>query len=65
MAILWSLELLLYFDQLFSSNLQSEDKLCTNHKYNYFSENALCSKNDKIVIEIYLEKPGNKKTIKK
>ena len=60
MAILWSLELLLYFDQLFSSNLQSEDKLCTNHKYNYFSENALCSKNDKIVTEIYLKSLGTK-----
>ena len=50
----------IHFDQLFSSNFQSEDKLCTNHKYNYLSENVLCSKNDEIVNDIH-EKPGNKK----
>ena len=37
LAILWAFELLLHFDQLFSPNLQSEDKLCTNHKDNKLS----------------------------
>ena len=32
LAILWTSEMLLHFDQLFSSNLQSGDKLCINHK---------------------------------
>ena len=61
MAIVWTFELLLHFDQLPSSNLQREDKLCTNHKYNYFLENILCSKHDKLVTEIYLESLGTKK----
>ena len=32
LAILWTFELFLHFDQLFSSNWQSDDELCTNHK---------------------------------
>ena len=32
LAILWTFGLLLHFDQLFSSKLQSEDRLCTNRK---------------------------------
>ena len=32
-----------------------------NHKQNYLSENVLCSKNDKIVTEIYLKSLGTKK----
>ena len=32
LAILWTFELLLQFDQLFSSDLQSGDNLCTNLK---------------------------------
>ena len=31
-AALWTLELLLHFDQLFSNDLQDGDKLCANHK---------------------------------
>ena len=50
MAIVWTFKLLLHFDQLLFSNLLSEDKLCTDHKYNYFSENVLFSKNDKLEI---------------
>ena len=57
-AILWTYKLL-YFDHLFSSNLQSRDELCTSHKYNYLSENVLCSKNDKS--RYIFEKFGNKK----
>ena len=59
-AILWTYKLS-YFDHLFSSNLQSRDELCTSHKYNYLSENVLCSKNDKIVTDIYLKSLGTKK----
>ena len=32
LAILWTFEGLLHFNQQFSSNLQIGDKLCTNHK---------------------------------
>lgn len=32
LAVLWTLELLLQSDHLFSCDLQNEDKLCTNHK---------------------------------
>ena len=60
MAIVWTFKLL--FDQLLFSNLLSEDKLCTDHRYNYFSENVLFSKNDKL--EIYLKSLGTKKTHK-
>ena len=49
-AIVWTFKSLLHFDQLLFSNLLSEDKLCTNHKYDYFSENVLFSKNDKLEI---------------
>ena len=59
-AILWTYKLS-YFDHLFSSNLQSRDELCTSHKYNYLSENVLCSKNDKIVADIYLKSLETKK----
>ena len=65
MAILWTFKLLLHFDELLFSNLLSEDKLCTDHKYNYFSENALFSKNVKLVTEIYLKSLGTKKKHKK
>ena len=34
---------------------------CMNHEQNYLSENVLCSKNDKIVTEIYLKSLGTKK----
>ena len=34
LAILWTFELLLHFNQLISSNLQSEEKLSINHKAN-------------------------------
>ena len=61
MAVLWTFELLLHFDQLFSSSLQSKDKLSINLGYNYLSENVLCSTNDKIVTEIYLKSLGAKK----
>ena len=64
MAIVWTFKLLLHFDELLFSNLLSEDKLCTDHKYNYFSENALFSKNVKLVTEIYLKSLGTKKNIK-
>ena len=59
MAIVWTFKLLLQFDQLLFSNLLSEDKLCTDHRYNYFSENVVFSKNDKL--EIYLKNLGTKK----
>ena len=62
MATLWTFELLLQFDQLLSSSLQSEDNICTNHKYNYFPENVLCLKNDKLIKEIYLKNLGAIKT---
>ena len=65
MTIVWTFKLLVYFDQLIFSNLLSEDTLCTDHKYNYFSENVLFSKNDKLVTEIYLKSLGTKKNIKK
>ena len=32
LAVLWTFKLLFHFDQLFTSNLQSGDKLCTYHK---------------------------------
>ena len=32
LAVLWTFELLLQSDHLFSCDLQNEDKLCTNHK---------------------------------
>ena len=51
LTVLWTFELLLHFDQLFSSSLQSKDKLSINLGYNYLSENVLCSTNDKIVTE--------------
>ena len=60
LAILWTFVLFIHFNQLFSSNLQSGDNLCTNHKQNYLSENVLCS--GKIVRDIF-EKPGKKKKI--
>ena len=68
LVILWTFELLLNFDQLFSSNLQSGNELCTNHKQNYsLSENVLFSKNDKTAMEIYLKnlETNKKKKIKK
>ena len=65
MTIVWTLKLLVYFDQLLFSNLLSEDTLCTDHKYNYFSENILFSKYDELVTEIYLKNLGTKKNIKK
>ena len=34
LAVLWTFELLLHFDQLFPNNLQNGNKLCTNHKWN-------------------------------
>ena len=37
LVILWTFELLLHFDQLFSSKLQRADKLGTNHEYNHVS----------------------------
>ena len=37
LAVMWTFELLLHFDQLFSSKLQRADKLGTNHKYNHVS----------------------------
>ena len=43
LAVLWTFELLLHFDHLFSYNLQNWDKLCTNHKQNYLSEKVFCS----------------------
>ena len=55
LAILSKFELLLYFDELFPSNIQNGNKLYTNHKQNYLSENILCSKNDKVVTKIYLK----------
>ena len=61
LTVLWTFELLLHFDQLFSSSLQSKDKLSINLGYNYLSENVLCSTNDKIVTEIYLKSLGAKK----
>ena len=61
MAILWTFELLLHLDQLFSSNLQSGDKLCTiTDRIKYLSENVLFSQTDKTVTDIH-GKPGNKK----
>ena len=56
-AILWTFGLLLHFDQLFSSKLQSEDRLCTNRK---FFRKYTSFKNDKIVTEIYLKNLGTK-----
>ena len=32
LAVLWTFELLLHFDQLLSLDLQNGDKLCTNHQ---------------------------------
>ena len=61
LAVSWTFELFLHFDQLFPSNLQSEDKLSIKLGYNHLSENVLCSTNDKIVTEIYLESLGAKK----
>ena len=61
LAFLWTFELLLHFDQLFSPNLQSEDELSTNYKYNYLSEYVLCSKDYIIVTEVYLKSLGTKK----
>ena len=54
LAFLWTFELLLHFDQLFSPNLQSEDELSTNYKHNYLSEYVLCSKDYIIVTEVHL-----------
>ena len=64
-AVLRPFEVLLHFDQLFFSNLQSGDKLCTNQKLNYLLENVFFSKNDMIVTQIYLKNPGTKETKKK
>ena len=61
LAVSWTFELFLHFDQLFPSNLQSEDKLSIKLGYNHLSENVLCSTNDKIVTEIYLKSLGAKK----
>ena len=56
LAIFWTFELLLHFDQFFSSNLSSGDNYAsTINRINYLSENVLCSKNDEIVAEIYLK----------
>ena len=60
LSILGTFELMLHFGQLFSSNLQSGDELYTNHKQNYFSENAFCSKNDKIVTDIFKKSVSKK-----
>ena len=43
LAVLWTFELLLHFDQLLSHNLQNGDKLCTNH------QSSLGTKKDKKV----------------
>ena len=64
LAILLKFELLVHFHQLFSSNLKSGDTLCTNHKMNYLSENLLSSKNNKMVLEIYLKSLVAKKILK-
>ena len=37
LAMMWTFELLLHFDQLFSSKLRHAEKLGTNHKYNHIS----------------------------
>ena len=60
LAILWTFELLLHFNQLFPSNLQGGDYASIINRINYLSENVLNSKNDKTVTDI-LEKPGSKK----
>ena len=55
LAILWTFELLLHFDQLFSSNLVGINYAPVINRINYLSENILFLKNDKIVTEIYLK----------
>ena len=65
LAILLTFELLLHFHQLFYSNLKSGDTLCTNHKVNYLAENLLSSKNNKMVLEMYLKSLIAKKKIKR
>ena len=55
LAILWTFELLLHLDQLFSSNLVGINHAPVINRINYLSENILFLKNDKIVTEIYLK----------
>ena len=66
LAILWTFELLLHFDQLFFPLIY---KVRINyapviHRIDYLSEDILCLINFKIVTDI-LKKPENKKKIKK
>ena len=52
LVILWTFELLLHFDQLFSSTYKVEINYApTINRINYLSENIPCLKNDKIVTE--------------
>ena len=53
LAILWVFELLLHFYQLYYAQIINW--------VNYLPKNVLCSKNDKIVTEIYLKSLGTKK----
>ena len=67
LAILRTFELLLHFDQLFFSNLQSGAQINYAPIINriiFQKIYILCLKNDKIVTDI-LKRPENKKKIKK
>ena len=66
LAIFQTFQLLLHFDQLFSSNLQSGDNAPIINRIDYLSEDVPCSKNGERVTEIDIfEKPGNKKRDKR
>ena len=60
LAILWTFELLLHFDQLLTYKVGINYAPIIN-RINYLSENILCLKNDKIVTEIYLKSLRTKK----
>ena len=61
LAILWTFELLLHFDQLFFLTYKVGINYASIiNRVNYLSENVFCSKDDKIVTDI-LEKLWNKK----
>ena len=62
LAILWTFELLLHFDQLFSSTYKVKINYAPIiNTINNLSENVLGSNNDKIVTEIYLKNLSTKK----
>ena len=62
LAILWTFELLLHFDQLFFLTYEVGINYASIiNRVNYLSENVFCSKDDKIVTEIYLKSFGTKK----